>query len=366
MPEITCPAQGCTQTFRDDLPEAVLTQLISIHAQSVHPVTTPPQQNLCAKMERVRRPTISSAGTSEDWDYFLGRWQEYKLATRLRGQDILTQLLECADDDLRKDLSRAYGSLLNETEDNALKKIKTLAVKPENILVARVNLHNLTQDRAETVRGFAARLKGQAKVCQFSKQKTCICDREVEIDYSEDIIRDTLIRGLADEEIQLDVLAQCNQNLTLDETILMAEAKESGKRSAGMLTNTAVSMNAASTYKKNVKQKFTVKPQNSFNDAQPKPCGHCGKSGHSWKRYDRKKHCAAFNHQCTNCGIMHHFESMCRTTQQRSTSQYQHNRNKPTTNNVVSHDYMTETSENNSFFNGATFDELLTASESVI
>ena len=62
------------------------------------------------------------------------------------------------------------------------------------------------------------------------------------------MIRDTLIRGLADEDIQLDILGQCNQNLTLEETLQMTEAKESGKRSASILTTkTAVSMNAASS-----------------------------------------------------------------------------------------------------------------------
>ena len=127
MPEITCPAQGCTQTFRDDLDATVLTQLISIHAQSAHPPTAPQPQLQVAKMERVRRPTISSAGSTEEWEYFLSRWDEYKLATRMAGQDILIQLIECADEDLRKDLNRAYGTLTNDTEENALKKMKTLA-----------------------------------------------------------------------------------------------------------------------------------------------------------------------------------------------------------------------------------------------
>ena len=106
MPEITCPAQGCKQTFRDDLDAAVLRQLIEIHATTNHPkpATPAPAQPPAHKMERVRRPSISTSGTSEDWAYFLTRWAEYKVATRLTGDDVLIQLLECADESLRKDI----------------------------------------------------------------------------------------------------------------------------------------------------------------------------------------------------------------------------------------------------------------------
>jgi len=34
-------------------------------------------------------------------------------------------------------------------------------------MVARVTLHNLRQDRDETIRAFGARLHGQAGVCKF-------------------------------------------------------------------------------------------------------------------------------------------------------------------------------------------------------
>lgn len=42
-------------------------------------------------------------------------------------------------------------------------------------------------------------------------------------------------RGLADEEIQLDLLGEKNQNMILEEELQLVEAKKSGKRSAGQL-----------------------------------------------------------------------------------------------------------------------------------
>ena len=345
MPAIECPVEGCTQTFREDLHETVINNLIDIHARTAHPPPPQPAQPLPAKVDKVRRPTISSAGSSEDWAYFLSRWEEYKLATRIPAGDTVIQLLECTTEDLRKDINRNYGTLTNHTEVEALKKIKKFAVKAENILVARAKLQNITQDRDETVRAFCARLKGQAGVCEFRKQKTCECEREVIIDYSEDIIRDALVRNLADEDIKLEVLGQPRQDLTLDETLQMIEAKESGKRSAGLLTNTTAYINATSSYRKNHKEKFSPKPRDSQPTSQSKPitktCNNCGEKHHGWRKFERRQNCPAFNHVCAICGIKHHFESVCRS---RRTS----HQNKP----------LTKSSSHDAVFQEVTVDDL--------
>ena len=51
----------------------------------------------CPKTEKVKRPTIALAGTSEDWGYFVSRWTDCKKATQLEGPNINIQLLECCD-----------------------------------------------------------------------------------------------------------------------------------------------------------------------------------------------------------------------------------------------------------------------------
>ena len=54
------------------------------------------------------------------------------------------KLLECCDEDLRKDLTCAAGETLTEkSEADVLKAIKTLAVREENTMVARVALHEM-------------------------------------------------------------------------------------------------------------------------------------------------------------------------------------------------------------------------------
>ena len=56
------------------------------------------------------------------------RGPDYVDATKVTGKDLIIQLLECCEENLRKDLSRAAGgSLTNKTRDDVLAAIKTLA-----------------------------------------------------------------------------------------------------------------------------------------------------------------------------------------------------------------------------------------------
>ena len=72
----------------------------------------------------------------------------------------MVQLLECCDEQLRKYLTQnAGGSLSNKPEQEVLKAIKRLAVREENCMVARVQLHNMCQDHDETIRSFGAHIR---------------------------------------------------------------------------------------------------------------------------------------------------------------------------------------------------------------
>ena len=87
----------------------------------------------------------------EDWQYYKSRWDDYVKATKVAGTDKIIQLLECCDEQLRKDLTRDAGHLLTEmTEEEVFAAMKKLAVREENIMVARVALHNMRQDTTET------------------------------------------------------------------------------------------------------------------------------------------------------------------------------------------------------------------------
>ena len=141
MPVVKCPIEGCKYET-PDTDAVIAAALITTHATS-HQAPSQPMQ--AARVEKVKRPSISSAGTTEDWLYFQSRWGNYAKATKLDGTEKVIQLLECCDEQLRKDLTRnAGGTLTGMTEDQVFKAIKTLAIREENTMVARVALHNMT------------------------------------------------------------------------------------------------------------------------------------------------------------------------------------------------------------------------------
>ena len=58
-------------------------------------------------------------------------------ATRVRGPDLIMQLLECCDGQLRRDLTRnAGGTLADKMEEGVFEAIKSLVVREENAMVA--------------------------------------------------------------------------------------------------------------------------------------------------------------------------------------------------------------------------------------
>ena len=185
-----------------------------------------------------------------------------------------------------------------KTEAYVLHSIQMLAVREENIMVARVTLHNLREDRDETIRSFGARLRGQANICKFSI-KCPGCD--IYVNFTDESMRDVLAMGIADPDIQMNLLSDKREDMPLEEVFQFVEAQEAGKRSASRLLDSHA-VEAASSYMKN---------KNNRSDT----CGYCGKTGHgrSAPARIRRNECPAYGNICELCNINHHLANMCRS-----------------------------------------------------
>ena len=306
---IACPVEGCDyETTADATDAALIVQLLKMHESASH------GNQSSAKVEKVRRPSISAGGTHEEWVYFNTRWTDYVTATKVVGQDRVVQLLECCDETLRKDLTRlAGGTLLAKDMADVLKIMKTLAVRQENVMVSRFSLHNMTQDQDEPIRAFGARVKGQALVCDFSIK----CDGcQAQVDYTDEVLRDVLSRGINDTEIQLDLLGDQKQDMSLEEMFKFVEAKESGKRSASRLAQAHNMAAARSSYSRGKKESMVKRQVDDLDKEINHPCSYCGKRGHGAKAPPnvRKKSCLAFGKSCKKCSRLNHFEAQCHSS----------------------------------------------------
>ena len=273
MPVIVCPVPNCTYVT-DDVDAMIAVALLNTRA--IIQVPTPSMNAAAAKVERVKRPTVTSAGSSEEWDYFLVRRRDYVEATKVTGKDRTIQLLECCDVQLRKDLTRSIGmdhTLTVHPEEEILTLVRRFVVKEENTMVARVALHNMHQDRDETVRCFSARIRGQAGVCKFFLPCP---DCSQTAYYTEEVLRDVVNRGPGDPEIQLDLLGDKNHDMTFEEVLRFTDTKEAGKRSASRLVDTHGAEAAKSSYTRNK----TMERIRHEPNAGTSRCTFCGQKGH--------------------------------------------------------------------------------------
>ena len=164
------------------------------------------------------------------------------------------------------------------------------------------------QDRNETIRSFSARPRGQASLCKF----TIICPNcAPEINYANNILRDTLTVGIAESDINLDLLGDKNQNMILEEAFLFIEAKEAGRLSATHLLNSQSIEATRSQYRRDKQENMTQGVQTNKIGL----CSYFGKHSHGRNAPPniRRQKCPAYGKMCENCERPNHNASMCRS-----------------------------------------------------
>ena len=190
MPQVTykCEFAQCDWEAKTDTVGDYVA-LYQIHVKARHPDTVTAASS---KAEKAKRPELSSDTSEEDWAYFTTRWDQYKKATGLKGDDIVTQLLECCDEQLRRDHHRTFSGATGAaavTEETVTAELKQIAVCKRNKAVNRVKLGTLRQDKGEPVRKFAGRIRSLAAVNGYTVKCTKV-DCGQDVPYTEAVIID--------------------------------------------------------------------------------------------------------------------------------------------------------------------------------
>ena len=306
--ELPCTVTDCTYKT-PALPPQFAFQQMGTHRGDAHPTINAPAAPVVTattpKPEKVARPTFDLNQSVEKWKYYQTRWNTYKTATGLTGNNIQIQLLETCSDNLRFALYQSDASINTKSEVQILAAMKKLAVKEENQLVSRMKLGIFNQEPGEAVNKFASRLQGQAELCTFTEKCTA-CN--IDIRFTHQMVRDNLVRGLYDQDIQREVLGMEDQTMNLDNLLKLLEAKEAGRRTQATILGRGVTAAAMSSYKTNEKR------TNLDN------CSYCGKSGHGKNEGPgrnslqlRQAKCPAFTIQCNICSRKGHFTQLCRS-----------------------------------------------------
>ena len=148
MSPLKCPMDSCTYETTDLSSEEFMFKMLYGHCISIHDIDLNGSNNQNQERgEKVKKPIINTGCTLEDWSFFIAEWSDFKDLSKPSKNDISRILLQCCETDLRKTLHRTHGSLGAKPEDFVLNAIKQQAVQIENIVVSRVSLLEMKQDR---------------------------------------------------------------------------------------------------------------------------------------------------------------------------------------------------------------------------
>ena len=228
MPVVNCPRPDCDYCT-DDVEAILVAALLSAHTtihlgggnnQSSH-IRPPPME----------RPKLLPNCPRADWEVFVAKWRSFKAATGVASDKMVHQLLGCLDSELSSLVYNEHASPETLEEKQLIDLVKKVSVKPENIWIARELLHTMKQDVGEPVTSYAARLRGQARLCGFKAEVQCAragCNQLNTYDFTDTVVMGNLVRGLSDNEIKSIVLGEVQQETELNGLIKLIQAKEYG------------------------------------------------------------------------------------------------------------------------------------------
>ena len=152
-------------------------------------------------------------------------------------------------------------------------------------IVQRYKFHCLFRQQRQSVAAFVAELRAGAEFCNFGTSL-------------EEMIRDKLVCGISDEQIQRRLLSE--NKLTLNKALELAQSMELAKKSTEVL----------STAKSEIEAGAEDGGVHAVTAARSKPgnlqCSCCGKRGHVQEK------CRFKDYKCHTCGAQGHLQKMCR------------------------------------------------------
>merc|ERR1712240_353401 len=182
------------------------------------------------KLDKRPRPQATTDMSEHEFKFFENEWTLYKRATNLTGQTLVDELYSTMSEDLRK-LAFDQGDIAAITTEAAMmERIRTLAVSVLHAAVHTVTLHEAVQQPNESVKTFAARVRGIAANCVLETECTRDgCNQMVS--FAEATVYHVVLAGLNDRELQSRCTAQALLGHITDINTLVAycTAEESSK-----------------------------------------------------------------------------------------------------------------------------------------
>ena len=162
----------------------------------------------------------------------------FKQGSGINEASATAQLFQCASQSLGDSLLKSDAEIVSKPLQELLSAMRRLAVIPVATGILRSDLMQMRQLRDEPFRAFAARVRGKADTCAFTIDCTC----GLKINYTDHMIRDTLLNGIADDEIRREILGGADiLTRAVNEIVALVESKEMARNAVPPTEVTSVS-----------------------------------------------------------------------------------------------------------------------------
>ena len=260
-------------------------------------------------------PPIKSEMTRPEFRKLRIDWQVFQSMTRLPGTQLAAQIYTSCDQNVQTSIINSTQNFFELGEEAIFNLLEKIVTKHSNPSVHRLTFSNLTQSEGEAVKDFVVRLKSHARDCEFA------CP-SCKYDMIPSNVKDQLIRGLQNSQLQTDILAKAETLKDLESIVKHAESFEAAVEDQLQLKDASEVMGAQTTY--NRLKQSNLKSRRETSDINPKRdtsnattrkriCPGCG-SASNHIRSD----CPAWGRKCHNCGAMNHFSKVCRQPKRNS------------------------------------------------
>ena len=268
---IKCPR--CVFKTPENLPKSVALAIFTAHVTEHTAPPTAPTTAQARSGPKLERPKVEMGISMEEWNVFKRRWDAYVIGSGLDADTCTSQLFDCTGEELGNTILKSKSTILSGTTKDLMATMKDLAVIAVAPGVVRAELMQMHQDRDESFRTFAAKVRGKAETCGYVNHE---CEKKC--DFTQSMVNDVLVAGIYDLDIRREVLGidKVLQKST-NEIISLIETRETARNA---LPPSAAAM---STFKKNQRG---AKGQNREPPpvapppitSQTAPCPGCGKT----------------------------------------------------------------------------------------
>ena len=232
-------------------------------------------------------------GLEAAWRRFRRQWDNYEIASRLVTQDTAYR-------------AAVFKTCLTESAQEVLEGLPFENPGQKNEICEVYETYKFRQKRqqkGETIDAFVSALRHLASSCDF---KT----------FSDKMLRDQLVFGLADDDVRQKLLQQ--KGLDLARCIELCRVHEALAVHARCMAAAAEIHQVAkkgrrpghgqSTSSKSTSSKSTTTSSKGDRPDKAKDCKYCGKSHRKGKEF-----CGAYGQTCRRCGKKHHYASQCKS-----------------------------------------------------